>query len=169
MKHFLTLLAVVVVATATVVAVPPPGGAGAAELHLDRAGVMRLVTAALPEPFELDVAAFGTVTVELTLLNRPMVVMGRTSALTAAIVRRAVKLPSFAMPNLIAGQPIVPEFLQQEAEPETIAVALAGLFQGAERACQLKALADVRRQLGSGGAAFRAAEIAEEMIAPSGP
>ena len=118
---------------------------------------------------DVALAKPGTVTVELALLGRPMVVMGRTSALTAAILRRAIKLPSLTMPNLIAGEAIVPEFLQDEADPETIARAILGLFAGPERERQLKALEEVRRQLGKGGSADRAGRIAEEMIAPSHP
>ena len=118
---------------------------------------------------DVALAKPGTVTVELTLLGRPMVVMGCTSALTAAILRRAVKLPSLSMPNLIAGEPVVPEFLQEEAQPDAIAEAVMDLFEGPVRERQLKALEDVKRKLGTGGAATRAGQIAEEMIASSHP
>jgi lipid-A-disaccharide synthase len=123
-------------------------------------GVSREVMAAC----DLALAKPGTVTVELALLSRPMVVMGRANALTAAVIRRAVKLPSLTMPNLIAGRPIVPEFLQEEAKPEPIARALAELLEGPARERQLAALAEVSRRLGEGGAAQRVTEIAEEML-----
>jgi lipid-A-disaccharide synthase len=104
------------------------------------------------------------VTIELALLARPMVVMGRANALTAAVIRRAVKLPSLSMPNLIAGRPIVPELLQEEARPEAIAGALAKLLEGPAREQQLADLCEVRRRLGEGGAAERVSQIAEEML-----
>jgi lipid-A-disaccharide synthase len=113
---------------------------------------------------DLALAKPGTITVELALLGRPMVVVGRASRLTAMILKRAVKLPSLAMPNLIAGAPVVPEFLQEEARPARIAFALAELFEGSQREGQLAALEEVRRKLGRRGAARRAAEIAEEML-----
>ena len=113
---------------------------------------------------DVGLAKPGTTTLELALLERPMVVIGRTSALTAAVVRRAVKLPSLAMPNLIAGAPIVPEFLQEKARPQDIADAVERLLAGPERDRQLRALYEVVDQLGSGGAAQRAAAIAEEML-----
>jgi lipid-A-disaccharide synthase len=113
---------------------------------------------------DLVLAKPGTVTIEASLLARPMVVMGKVHPLTAAILRRAVKVPYYAMPNLIANAEIVPEFLQSDAQPLRIAAALAALLAGPERECQLAALAEVRKRLGGGGAARRASLIAEEML-----
>ena len=106
----------------------------------------------------------GTVTLECALLARPMVVMGRASALTAWFLRRAIRVPSLAMPNLIAKQRIVPEFLQDEAVPARLATALGSLLSGPARDTQLARLAEVRQALGPGGAAERTCQIAEEML-----
>jgi lipid-A-disaccharide synthase len=106
----------------------------------------------------------GTVTIEAALLERPMVVVGKAHPITAAILRRAVKVPYLAMPNLIAGESIVPELLQEDAVPARIAAAVSELLEGRVRDRQLAALASVCKQLGSGGAARRASMIAEEMI-----
>jgi lipid-A-disaccharide synthase len=106
----------------------------------------------------------GTATLEAALLERPCVVAGRVHPLTAAIVRRLVKVDCWGMPNLIAGEPVVPEFLQERADPRAIAEAVLALFDGPARAAQLAGLARVREALGPGGAAQRAAAIAEEMI-----
>jgi len=110
----------------------------------------------------------GTVTLECALLARPMVVMGRAHALTAWFLRRAIRVPSLAMPNLIAKQAIVPEFLQEEAVPARLAAALASLLSGPARDTQLARLDEVRRALGPGGAAQRACGIAEEMLETAG-
>ena len=107
----------------------------------------------------------GTTTVEVALLGRPLVVLGKANALTAALARRLVDLPSLVMPNLIAGAPVVPEFLQEDARPERIALALEALLDGPARALALERLAVVRARLGGGGAAERTAAIAEEMLA----
>lgn len=148
---------------------------------IDRADVEAVLRAAsLPARCELHVvegataeairgadavlAKPGTVTMEATLLERPMVVMGRAHWLTAAIVRRAVRVPAFAMPNLIAGESIVPEFMQGDARPDAMADALLALLEGPERERQLAGLARVRDRLGQGRGACRAAEIAEEML-----
>ncbi len=106
----------------------------------------------------------GTITIEAALLERPMVVMGRTHPFTAAILRHALKVPYLAMPNVIAGAAIVPELLQRDAEPRRIAAAVIELLSGPARDRQLAALAAVCKQLGEGGAARRASLIAEEMI-----
>jgi len=113
---------------------------------------------------EAVLAKPGTVTVEAALLERPMVVMGRANPITAAILRRAVKVPFLAMPNLIAGEAIVPEFLQERARPEALAGALAALLDGPAREEQLARLRQVARALGEGGSARRTAGIAEEML-----
>ena len=94
-----------------------------------------------------------------------MVVMGRANPLTVWVLRRAVKVPWLAMPNLIAEEPIVPELLQQDAVPVRLADAVIGLLDGPEREEQLRRLSEVRRALGDGGAVGRTCEIAEEMIA----
>lgn len=119
---------------------------------------------ALIRAADVCLAKPGTVTVEVALLGTPLVVAGRANPLTAAIARRVVSLPSFTMPNLIAGAPVVPEFLQEAARPERIAEALEALLQGPVREAQLARLAAVRARLGAGGAAERAAAIADEMI-----
>ena len=117
---------------------------------------------------DVALAKPGTVTVEISLLGTPMVVAFRASSLTAFLARRVIRVPSFAMPNLIVGAPVVPEFLQEDAQPERIALALAELLEGPVRELQLAHLARVRQRLGSGGAAERAAAIAEEMALGAG-
>jgi lipid-A-disaccharide synthase len=127
------------------------------ELHSGRTyDVIRAADAALAKP--------GTATLEVALLGTPLVVAARAHPLSAAIARRAVRVPSLTMPNLVAGEPIVPEFLQQEARPERIAASLAELLQGPAGTLQCSRLAALREQLGGGGAARRAAAIAEEMV-----
>jgi len=121
-------------------------------------------TYALVRAADAVLAKPGTVTVEVALLGTPMVVAARANPLSAFIMRRLVHVPSFTMPNLIAGAQVVPEFLQEEAEPEAIADALLALLAGPGAALQREKLLAVSRQLGSGGAARRAAAIAQEML-----
>jgi lipid-A-disaccharide synthase len=117
---------------------------------------------------DVALAKPGTVTVEISLLGTPMVVAARVSPLTAFLARRVVRLPSLTMPNLILGAQVVPEFIQEMARPERIALALTELLEGPAREVQLAQLARVRQRLGSGGAAERAAAIAEEMALGAG-
>jgi lipid-A-disaccharide synthase len=134
----------------------PPGG-----VRLD------LVPGAHEAILACDVALAkpGTVTVEVTLLGRPLVVLGRGNPLSAAVARRIVAVPSWTMPNLVAGSPVVPEFLQENARPERVAAALEAVLEGPGRELLLARLAAIRERFGKGGAAARTAAIAEEMLA----
>jgi lipid-A-disaccharide synthase len=126
-------------------------------LHEDRTyDVIEAADVALTKP--------GTVTVEVALLGTPMVVAARANPLTAAIGRRVVKVPSLTMVNLIAGAPVVPEFIQENAKPERVAGALAELLVGPCGDAQRRRLAAVRDQLGAGGASERAAKTVLAML-----
>ncbi len=118
--------------------------------------VMDAVDVALARP--------GTVTLELMLRDRPMVVCGRVGRWTAWIARRSLRIPFLALPNLVANEPIVPECLQEGATGDRIAAAAAPLFEGEGRARQLDAFALARDRLGGPGAAARTAGIVEEML-----
>ena len=72
--------------------------------------------------------------------------------------------PTVITNGWLAGAPIVPEFLQEQARPERIAIALAELLRGPAGALQRSRFAIVSQRLGAGGAAQRAAKIACEMI-----
>ena len=144
-------------------------------MRLARSGLRRLgkvmeldlVSGAHEAILACDVALAkpGTVTVEVTLLGRPLVVLGRGNPLSAAVARRIVAVPSWTMPNLVAGRPIVPEFLQENARPERVAAALEAVLEGPERELLLARLGAFRERFGKGGAAARTAAIAEEMLA----
>jgi lipid-A-disaccharide synthase len=113
---------------------------------------------------DVALAKPGTATLELCLLDRPFAVAGRVHPLSAAVMKRLVRVPSWTLPNLLAGAPVVPEFLQEQAEPERVAAALAELLRGPGRELARARLAVVARRLGPGGAAARAAALADEMI-----
>jgi len=69
-------------------------------------------------------AASGTATLETALVKRPLVVVYRVNPLTYAILRRMVKVRFVAMPNLLAGACLAPEFLQGQVRAELITPAL---------------------------------------------
>ncbi|MDX1452044.1 MAG: lipid-A-disaccharide synthase [Oleiphilaceae bacterium] len=73
---------------------------------------------------DVVVLASGTATLEGMLMKRPMVVAYRVSQITYRIMRRLLKAPFVALPNLLAGREVVPELLQDDAQPEKIGQAV---------------------------------------------
>ena len=107
----------------------------------------------------VSVVASGTATVEAALLGAPMVVVYRLAPLTYLLGRRLVKVPHFAMANLIAGERVVPEVIQRELTPERVAAEVRALLDAPGRREVMRAgLAEVRRKLGAPGASGRAAD-----------
>ncbi len=64
--------------------------------------------------------ASGTATLEALLLRRPMVVAYRLAPLTWMLASRLLRVPFVSLPNLLAGQRIVPELLQGQATPQAL-------------------------------------------------
>lgn len=107
---------------------------------------------------DVVLTASGTATLEAMLLKRPMVVAYRMAGLSYAIISRMLRVPHVALPNLIAGQRLVPELLQREAEPGRISRELLALLDDREHCQMLIARFDeMHRQLRC-GAAGRAAD-----------
>jgi lipid-A-disaccharide synthase len=114
-------------------------------------------------------AASGTVTLELAILGVPTVVAYRLSPRSYRLGRMLIKLPWFSLVNLIAGREVIPELLQDEVTPAALAGHLARLLrEDTERDGMLQGLAEVKKKLGTPGAADRAATIALEIIGRHG-
>ena len=71
----------------------------------------------------------GTATLEAMLLRRPMVMSYRLGKLTYALVSRMVKTPYFALPNILLGRDLVPEFIQDAANPKVLAEAMKQIIK----------------------------------------
>ena len=107
----------------------------------------------------LAIASTGTVTMECAFFGVPTVTLYKTSWATYQIGKRIVKVNSLTMPNLLAGEPVFPEFIQDAATPENISgAALELLHDTARRDVIRKKLARIVASLGAGGACSRAAE-----------
>ncbi len=66
------------------------------------------------------VVASGTATLEVALLNKPMVIIYRVSTLSYAIIKRLIKVKNVGLANIVAGKQVVPELIQNLATPENI-------------------------------------------------
>jgi lipid-A-disaccharide synthase len=109
---------------------------------------------------DVVVTASGTATVQTALHGRPMVIVYGLSALTYAVGRQFVRVPSYGMPNLIAGRQIVPELIQQHFTADNVARETVSLLTDSARADRVRAdLAEVRHALGEPGASMRVARI----------
>lgn len=104
--------------------------------------------------------ASGTATLEAALLGAPMVVCYRVSRFTEMISRALIHIPWISLPNIIAGRPVVPELLQDEATGERLAAEARRLLSDpAVAAAQRAAFADLRGRLGEPGVGRRAARV----------
>jgi len=107
-------------------------------------------------------AKSGTVTLELALSGVPMVTAYRTGSAEAWILRRAIKVNSVILANLVIGDNVIPEFLQENCTPERLADALRDVLgDSALRRKQLEAFAKIDQILSTGNLppSARAADI----------
>jgi lipid-A-disaccharide synthase len=116
----------------------------------------------------LALVASGTATIETALLETPMVVVYRVSPVSYAVGRPFVRVPHYAMVNLVAGRRIVPELIQGEFTPQKVAREALSLLQDAEKADTMRReFREVRRLLGEPGASGRAAWAVFETLKSS--
>lgn len=118
----------------------------------------------------LAIASTGTVTMECALFRVPTVALYKTSWITYQIGKRIVTVNFLAMPNLLAGEAVMPEFVQDAATGPNLAQAALGLLQdeSRRRAMQDK-LGEIIAGLGKPGANGRAARAIWNLLDPPAP
>jgi len=141
-----------------IVAAPP-----VADMVLERVGeaalpVVREDRYCAMAACDLLLIASGTAALEAALLGVPSVVVYRTSPLTALAARLLLKVPHVSLPNIIAGEELLPELLQRRCRPELIAEEAAKIIEDSSRYGRIRArLRKVASSLGEPGAIERAA------------
>lgn len=111
------------------------------EHRADRFAVYRAAALALH--------ASGSVALELALSRTPMITLYRTNPLTAALVKRMAKVEHANLINLIADQPVIPEFLQDRATADALHAACRSLLDDDDaRRAQHTAMQQAIRALG---------------------
>ena len=112
----------------------------------------------------------GTATLETALFGTPLAVVFRTGRLNYEIARRVVKLTRIGLPNIVAGEDVAPELIQDAFTPASLEAALAPwLDHPAQRAAASARLGTVRERLGASGASRRAAARLWALAAEAAP
>ena len=110
--------------------------------------------------------ASGTATLEAALAARPFAVLYRLGRVNYALARRLVHVPHIALANLVAGEAVVREYVQDAASSAALAREMERLlFEPEERQRILQGIAKVRGALGAPGAAARVAALAWQTAA----
>lgn len=109
--------------------------------------------------------ASGTATLELALLDVPMVVVYKLNPINYAIMRRLIKIPYISLVNIVASKEVCKELIQSAASADNISTELKRLlnddgYQQKQRA----GLLTVREKMGKPGASSRVAKIIRELL-----
>ncbi len=129
-------------------------------LHAVSGGVSQILAEST-----LVVAASGTVTLEAAIAGTPVVIVYKVSPLSYRLGRALIRVPFIGLANLIAGKAVVPELIQQQADADNISRHVMDLLDDPSRRQRMRAdFREVRRRLGSPGAAERVAAIAWRML-----
>ena len=114
---------------------------------------------------DLIIEASGTATLEAAILEKPMVILYKVSALSSWVARALIRVKHIGLVNLVAGKEIAKELLQENVNPEKIAEeGLRLLRDPVLYGKTVKAMTEVRRNLGEPGAASRAARIVLSLL-----
>ncbi len=107
----------------------------------------------------LCLTASGTATLENALLGIPMVVIYQTSWLTYHVAKRLIQVPYISMANILSGKKVVPELIQNDANPARVAAQIGEYLADPRLLVSMHGeLIELRRKLGAPGAYKRAAE-----------
>ena len=133
--------------------------------QLPLCAVVEDATDAILRAADVALTASGTATVQAALHDTPMVIVYRLSPLTYGLGRPLVKLDTFGMVNLIAGERVVPELIQRAFTPAAVADEAVSMLTDHDRSARVKqGLARVRERLGGPGASRRAAQAILKVV-----
>jgi len=113
----------------------------------------------------LVIVASGTATLEVALSETPMIIIYKVSKISYTLVKVLVNVSHIGLANLVAGQRVVPELIQDEATPENVFVTARQMLNdpGHMQKIQRK-LKMIRQRLGGPGASQKTADIAFQLL-----
>jgi lipid-A-disaccharide synthase len=133
---------------------------GLLRLEIDRQGARSVFAKT-----HLVIAASGTVTLEAAIAGTPVIIIYKVSPLSYRLGKALIKVKHIGLVNLIAEREIVPELIQDQANPEMIAETVMKLVNTPSALDAIRlAYGDVRYRLGGPGASARVADIALNML-----
>jgi lipid-A-disaccharide synthase len=113
----------------------------------------------------LAIVASGTVTLEAAILGVPILIVYKVSPVNYWIARLLIDVPYVGLVNWVAGEKIIPEYIQEEAVPEAIMKDMMRYLEDPEYYQNIRnRLFEVGEKLGHPGASVRVAQIAREMM-----
>lgn len=114
---------------------------------------------------DLAMVTSGTATLETAIMGVPMVIVYRISPFSYRIARRVIRVKYAGLVNLVAGDDIVPELIQEQVTSENLAKECFAILENNEkRSTMIRDLKRVKDSLGSPGASIKTARIALEII-----
>jgi lipid-A-disaccharide synthase len=113
--------------------------------------------------------ASGTATLEAALLETPMVVVYKESAVNWHTLGRLITVSHYGLVNLVAGKEIARELMQHDLTAENLTEELLKLLEPAANATARKQLAEVHHRLGDAGASERAADLIIDFLNQQSP
>jgi lipid-A-disaccharide synthase len=113
----------------------------------------------------IALVASGTATLDTAIMGIPMVVVYKVAPFSYWLGKKLIRVPFIGLVNLVAGERVVPELIQDEVTPDRLASEALSLLEDEEsREKMIVKLKGIRKDLGKGGASEKAARIAIEMM-----
>src|SRR5512133_1806873 len=111
------------------------------------------------------ISVSGTVTLEVALIGTPMVIIYKLAPLTYLLAKRLVKIEHIGLCNIVAGETVVKELIQDDATPVKISAEIEKILGNVLYANEIKRkLSSVRSQLRCGGASENVARLISAVI-----
>ena len=114
---------------------------------------------------DLVIVSSGSATLEVAIMEKPMVIIYKTSLLTWLLARNLIKIPDVGLVNIVAGSRIIPELMQFKATPKNIAKESLAILNNPKRIHEIKEnLKKMKSRLGEQGASSRAAHAIHKFL-----